>query len=499
VNLSTAPRAARHLLLLAAALFALPCLALAHAVLAGLRAEAGPANDVAQAALALALGLPAAGFILVESLAYLLGSRLVLPARLINQVARAGAARDFRRATHPGGGDEIGRLATACGRFIRHLTRRRHELDWLAADTAGQGLLDRADARAEPLLRALTRDAQFAAEDPEPAEAWLDLPLHRLLSALAAGAVVLAAAPAGPGWAVPVMAVALLGGRALQALRPLGPMVIWAGVALATALGWLTDQPGPGFALATALAASLAVHLGGGWRGPVGSAADAGWLRTGLAGAAAGAGAAVALLAALDMTVMLALASPVLLAVLGLAASCLAPPAAVVTPGGWPGPHAAARALRQGAARWQVLGGGLPAGLLLGTATGLALAVPAQALLVAVAVWLVLALPLHGVARRWLRLAAGVLLGAALLLGLVAVAGPAQPVLMGAAAALAWAGAAPAQRTGVIPQQVAILAALARAFGILLGMGWVVLASADPAWTPLLPALAAIPLAWPRG
>lgn len=496
MTLDSTPKVARWLALLAVPLFGLPCLALTLSVLAGLRAESTPSSGdvLAAAAVALATGLTCAGFIVAEALAYLLGSRLLRPAALLGQIARDAAAQDFRHAPPSGGTGELGRLATAFGRVIRHLSRRRRELDWLAADTAGQGFVEGAAERARRLLAQLTRDAAFATDDPEPAEAWLDLPLHRLLCGLAAGTVVLAAAPAGPAWAAPVAAVALLGGRALDRLRRLiGAALVWIGVAAALAVGWLTGLSGPGFALAAALAASLAVHAGGGWRGPTGSAADADWVRGGLAGAVAGAGAAMSLVATLGMEAGPAGVTPAMLVALGLAATCLAAPASVAMSATWPGPYAAWRALRQASAGRVIIGGALPAGIMLGAAIGLVMGEPLPAILAALAASLFLALPRVGPrsGRVRLRVIAGGLLTLGLLLGSVTALPLLLPLLTVAAAVLAWCSALPPETGGAAPKQLATMAALARSIGLVAG-----LAGAALLPPPLSVALMALAFAW---
>ncbi|WP_158292517.1 hypothetical protein, partial [Paracraurococcus ruber] len=104
-------------------------------------------------------------------------------------------------------------LATALGRGIRHIARRRRELDWLAADIAGHALAEGAGARAHRILAPLDAAARFPEADPARAEPWLDPPLHRLLCGVAAGLGVLLAAGAGPAGPPLVAAALLLGGR----------------------------------------------------------------------------------------------------------------------------------------------------------------------------------------------------------------------------------------------------------------------------------------------
>jgi HAMP domain-containing protein len=495
MSLATAPRAGRWLGLLVLLLLGLPWLALVLAVLEGLRTEIGAAEPaLAAAAATLPLGLPVAGFMAVEAMAYLLGSRLLMPAALLGQVAAAGAVLDFRHAPHPGEADEIGRLATAFGRFIRHLTRRRQELDWMADDIGGHALVEGAGDRAAALLARLAPEARFAAEDPAPAEPWLDAPAHRLLCGLAACAVGLAAAPLGPSGLVALVAVALLGGRLAEPLRRLGAVALWLALAAALMVWLLTDPLGPTalpHGLAVALAAGLAVHAGGGWRGPAGSAADAGWMRGGLAGAVAGGGVAAALVGLLGAATEVPLA--LMLAALVLAAAGLAPTAAVATPGNWPAPWAALRLLRQGAVRRVVLLGALPGGMVLGSAIGLACAESSQAVIAAVGASLLLALPGAGVVipvRAGGLAAVGLLGGAALLLA--SPVAPLLPLLAATiAAVLAWPLAAPCCDRIIAPRQVAILAALARHAGTILALAGTALL--PPAVLPAVAALALLP------
>jgi HAMP domain-containing protein len=470
-------------------------------VLEGLRAEIGATEPaLAVAAAALPLGLPVAGFVAVEAMAYLLGSRLLVPAALLAQLAGAGAALDFRHAPRPGQADEIGRLATAFGRFIRHLTRRRRELDWMAGDIAGNALVEGAGDRAAALLARLAPAARFAAEDPAAAEPWLDAPAHRLLCGLAACTVGLAAAPFGLPWLAALVAVALLGGRLAEPLRRLGTVALWLWLALAMTLGvWLLTEPvgltALPHGLAVALAAGLAVHVGGGWRGPGGSAADAAWLRGGLAGAVAGGGVAAALVGLLGAETEVALA--LALGALVLAAAGLAPAAAVATPADWPTPWAALRLLRQGAVRRVAFLGALPAGLALGSAAGLAGAEPSLAVIAAVGASLLLVLPGAGVvipARAGGLAAVGLLAGAALLLAWPVAA--VLPVLAATlAAVLAWPLAAPGCPGLAAPRQVAILAALARHAGTILALAGTALL--PPAVLPAVAALALLPAVLP--
>ncbi|GGC47122.1 hypothetical protein GCM10011504_27010 [Siccirubricoccus deserti] len=495
MSLATAPRAGRRLGLLVLLLLGLPWLALALAVLEGLRTEIGATEPaLAAAAAALPLGLPVAGFVAVEAMAYLLGSRLLVPAALLAQLAGAGAALDFRRAPRSGQADEIGQLATAFGRFIRHLTRRRQELDWMASDIAGDALVEGAGDRATALLVRLAPAARFAAEDPAPAEPWLDTPAHRLLCGLAACAVGLAAAPLGPAWLAALAAVALLGGRLAEPLRRSGVVALWLALAAALAAWLCTDPLGPTalpHGLAVALVAGLAVHAGGGWRGPGGAAADAAWLRGGLAGAVAGGGVAAALVGLLGPETEVALT--LALGALVLATAGLAPAAAVATPADWPAPQAALRLLRQAAVRRLVFLGALPGGLALGGAIGLASAEPALSIIAAVGASLLLALPGAGLsipARGGGLAAVGLLAAAALLLACPVAA--VLPLLAAAfAAVLAWPLATPCCPGLASPQQVAILAALARHAGTVLAMAGIVLL--PPAILLAVTALALLP------
>ncbi|TDG02595.1 HAMP domain-containing protein, partial [Paracraurococcus ruber] len=128
MSLGTAPAIARRLRWLALLLAALPALALALALLGPLRAEAATLPGGAGLLAALALGPALATLAAWEAMAFLAGRGLVRPAGLLAQLARDVAAGDLRRAPAPGAADEIGRLATALGRGIRHIARRRREL-----------------------------------------------------------------------------------------------------------------------------------------------------------------------------------------------------------------------------------------------------------------------------------------------------------------------------------------------------------------------------------
>jgi HAMP domain-containing protein len=481
MSLGTAPAAARRLLPLALLLTVTAWFGMALAILGGVRAGIGADSlHLAGMAIPLALGLPMAGFIATETLAYLLGSRLLLPASLLIQVARDAARNDFRHVPPPGGADEAGRLADALGRLIRHLARRRRDLDLMAAEMAGQALVAGGAARAARLLAEQAPPARLVATEPDPAVAWLNPARHRLLCALASGLVVLSAAPLGAEGVAAVAAVALLAGRLVDRVRRFGGWAVWSVVAAALIL-WLLpattgQMPWPP-SLAVAAAASFALHFGSGWRGPchgIGQhdgGADAAWHHAGLAGALAGGGVAAALIGILGAPLASALLPIPLLALGAAATMCAAGPAATGR-AGWPGAPAALRLLRQAAVRRLIFIDVLPAGLMLGFA--LALSAPRPDLAVAVAVLASLVAGAQGAmpARRFGRWPSGLLFLAAL--GLLAgglAAGAAA--LTAAAAILAWPvspQSASTSPTGQATRQVILLVMLARTIGIGSGM-----------------------------
>lgn len=483
MSLGTAPVAARRLLPLALLLTVTAWFGMALAILGGVRAGIGADSlHLAEMAIPLALGLPMAGFIATETLAYLLGSRLLLPASLLIQVARDAARNDFRHVPPPGGADEAGRLADALGRLIRHLARRRRDLDLMAAEMAGQALVAGGAARAARLLAEQAPPARIVTAELDPAVAWLNPARHRLLCALASGLVVLSAAPLGAEGLAAVAAVALLTGRLVDRVRRFGGWAVWSVVATALIL-WLLpaatgQMPWPP-SLAVAAAASFALHFGSGWRGPchgIGQhdgGADAAWHHAGLAGALAGGGVAAALIGILGAPLASALLPIPLLAIGAAATMCAAGPAATGH-AGWPGAPAVLRLLRQAGVRRLVFLDALPAGLMLGFAV--ALSAPHPDLAVAVAVLASLVAGAQGAtpARRFGRWPSGLLFLAAL--GLLAgglAAGAAA--LAAAAAILAWPFSprfASTLPTGKATRQVILLAMLARAIGI--GSGLVV-------------------------
>jgi len=489
VTLLAAPRIAWQLGLLMLPLLLLPWLGLGIGVLNGLRDDASSTPvAIAEVADSLLLAAAVSAVIAIEVFSFACGSLLVLPATLLAQTAGAAADEDFRHPPARCGAAELGSLAVAFRRLVRHLARRRGELDWLAADVARHGVLPGRPPVAAP-LSPLTAAGGFAADDGETLETWLPAPEHRLLAVFAGAITILAGATLPPVWWPAVAAAALLGGRLTEPLRRLGAPCILLGVVAALGLLWIAEPAG-GLArlaaLGAALAAGIAVHCGGGWRGPTGTAADTSWQRGGLAGAVSGAAAAAALLGLLDAATIASVVLPGLLVTLGIGSICVAPERAVATPGDWLGAQAALRLLRSAAARRRMIGGALPAGLALGATAGLALGAatglaPAaitgpttgtpSAILAPLLALVLLALPPLG----WRGLAAPRPLAAAALLGLAAAAtiGFATilpgALLATAGAVLAWPD--PGGEAGLgAPRQSAILAAMLRAVGVVAGL-----------------------------
>lgn len=480
MSLLAAPRIARRYGLLLVPLFGLPWLASALGLLAGLRGDLGITEPaLGEAAGRLLFALASGGFVATELLVFGLGCILVRRAETLAQVAAAGAARDFRHAPAAGDADELDGVASAFGRMVRHLTQRRRELDWMAADLGRPRPAAEVAKRIGGLLAPVAGAARFAPDDPEPATPWLHPPRHRLLCALAGAAAVLAAAPVAPAWWAVLAGATLFGGRLLERLRGLGWALIPAIATLALA-AVLTHPPGNLVAASLAtLAASVAVHFGGGWRGPAGGAADAIWLRGGFAGAVAGGGAALAALTVIGPAGTAALGLPALLVVLGVLASCLAPAPATATPADWLSVDAALRVLRYPAARRQLLGAAFPGGLALGAAISLAARDPGGAVAAAVVATAALALAALGDGRlgrprRWPGLLA--LAGAAALAGHGETLAGALLASIGAAGV--WPLATAEAAGGTAPRQAAILGALLRGVGVLVAL----------AVAPLLPA-----------
>lgn len=479
MTLQSAPGAARRYGLFLLPLLGLPWFATALGLLAGLRADLGVVEPaLGEAAARLLFAMVAAGFLATELLVFGLGCFLVRRAGMLAQVAANGAAKDFRFAPVAGDADEFDGLANAFSRLVRHLAQRRRELDWVVTDLARCGPGVEFAKRLGELLAPVTEAARVAAADAEPATPWLHAPRHRLLCAMAGAVVVFAAVPISPpGWAA-VAGAGLLGGRIVERLRGHGLAVGLAVTAIAIAAALTRDPGSLVAALLAAFAASVAVHFGGGWRGPAGGVADAIWLRGGLAGAVAGGGAALAVLAALGPNTATALVLPGLLAALGFVACCVAPPPAVATPADWLSIDAALRVLRFPALRRQLLGAAFPGGLVLGAAINLAAGDPQSAIAAAVAATVVLALPALGDGRlgrprRWPSLLA--------MAGAAALAGSGEPLagalFAGFGAAAVWPLATAEAADGAAPRQAAILGALLRALGVLVAL----------ALSPLLP------------
>lgn len=471
MTLAGAPRAAWRFGVLLLPMLGLPCFALALGLLSGLRIEAGAGEAaLTEAAHRLLLGVVGSGFIAAELLAFGLGSGVVLRAATLAQVASAAAAGDFRLVPPPGDADEIGGLSNALGRAMRQLAQRRSELDWMAHATARQGLVSGAAERIAGLVAPLGQTARFATVDADANPNWLHAPRQRLLAALAGGVVVLAAAPVAPAWFAAIAAVALVGGRCSERLRALGVPCVLLAVTAALTHALLGGDAVSG-ALLCALAAGVAVHCGGGWRGPAGGAADAAWLRGGLAGAVSGAGAAAALLGVLGPEPAGAVVLPLLLATLGLVAASLAPPPATATPANWLSAQAALALLRHAAVRRQLLGGALPGGIALGAAIAVAAHDASHVVLAAAVAGALATLPGLGFEalarpRRWLAI--GCLAAASAALGLGDM--PVAVVLGGAGAVFAWPVATLAAPGCATPRQAAILGALLRGCGVAIAL-----------------------------
>jgi len=497
MTLLAAPRVARRYGLLLVPLFGLPWLAIALGLLAGLRGDLGTTESLlGEAAERLLFALAAGGFVATELLVFGLGCVLVRRAETLAQVAAGGAARDFRFAPAANDADEFDGLANAFGRMVRHLSQRQRELDWMLADLARPGPPAGVAKRFGGLLAPVTEAARFAPADPEPAAPWLHPPRHRLLCAIAGSVVVLAAVPINPPWWWAVAGAALFGGRLLERLRGTG----WAVSLLVTAVALAATQThDPGSLAAaslTACAASVAVHFGGGWRGPAGGAADASWLRGGLAGAVAGGGAALAVLQVIGPAATAACLLPALLVALGILAACLAPAPAVATPGDWLSIDAALRVLRFPAARWHMLGAAFPGGIAMGCAISLVAGDPGSAVAAAVLAALALAMPAlgdnrRGQPRRWPPLIASV--GAAALAANGASFAGALLASIGAASA--WPLATAPASGGAAPRQAAILGALLRGAGVLVALALAPLL--PPGGLPALVFLLLLPGAWP--